>query len=195
MFKKMQLIVLTIVCFLFLSSCEKTEFLKDVVFDNSLLNGISFNVAEKEINIIYESTFNEPFVDHVMVTSPTARVISWLKNNINNFGTMNKIAIDIQKASITRKEIVSKVEVKGIIKKQNEYLYEIIFEILYFLYNDSNQILATTKAEVFRSTTSSQFISLNERNLILDNITLEALRDLSNKSVELLKVHMSEYVL
>jgi len=195
MFKKVQLIVLTIVCFLFLSSCEKTEFLEDVVFDNSLLNGISFNVAEKEINIIYESTFNEPFVDHVMVTSPTARVISWLENNINNFGTMNKIAIDIQKASITRKEIVSKVEVKGIIKKQNEYLYEIIFEILYFLYNDSNQILATTKAEVFRSTTSSQFISLNERNLILDNITLEALRDLSNKSVELLKVHMSEYVL
>ena len=195
MFKKVQLIVLTIVCFLFLSSCEKTEFLEDVVFDNSILSGISFNVAEKEINIIYESTFNEPFVDHVMVTSPTARVISWLENNINNFGTMNKIAIDIQKASITRKEIVSKVEVKGIIKKQNEYLYEIIFEILYFLYNDSNQILATTKAEVFRSTTSSQFISLNERNLILDNITLEALRDLSNKSVELLKVHMSEYVL
>ena len=141
------------------------------------------------------SKYNINFVDHVMVTSPTARVISWLENNINNFGTMNKIAIDIQKASITRKEIVSKVEVKGIIKKQNEYLYEIIFEILYFLYNDSNQILATTKAEVFRSTTSSQFISLNERNLILDNITLEALRDLSNKSVELLKVHMSEYVL
>ena len=195
MFKKVQLIVLTIVCFLFLSSCEKTEFLEDVVFDNSLLNGISFNVAEKKINIIYESTFNEPFVDHVMVTSPTARVISWLKNNINNFGTMNEIVINIQKASITRKEIVSKVEVKGIIKKQNEYLYEIIFEILYFLYNDSNQILATTKAEVFRSTTSSQFISLNERNLILDNITLEALRDLSNKSVELLKVHMSEHVL
>ena len=195
MFKKVQLIVLTIVCFLFLSSCEKTEFLEDVVFDNSLLNGISFNVAEKKINIIYESTFNEPFVDHVMVTSPTARVISWLKNNINNFGTMNEIVINIQKASITRKEIVSKVEIKGIIKKQNEYLYEIIFEILYILYNDNNQILATTKAEVFRSTTSSQFISLNERNLILDNITLEALRDLSNKSVELLKVHMSEYVL
>ena len=195
MFKRVHLIVLTIVCFLFLSSCEKTKFLEDVVFDNSLLSGVSFNVAEKEINIIYESTFNDPFVDYVMATSPTARIISWLETNINNFGTMNKIVIDVQKASITRKEIINKVDVKGIVKKKNEYLYEIIFEILYFLYNDSNQILATTKAEVFRSTTSSQFISLNERNLILDNITLEALKDLSNKSVELLKVHMSEYVL
>ena len=195
MFKRIQLIVLTIVCFLFLSSCEKTKFLEDVVFDNSILSGISFNVAEKEINIIYESTFNDPFVDYVMATSPTTRVISWLETNINNFGTMNKIVIDVQKASITRKEIISKVEIKGIVKKQNEYLYEIIFEILYFLYNDSNQILATTKAEVFRSTTSSQFISLNERNLILDDLTLDALKDLSNKSLELLKVHMSEHVL
>ena len=130
-----------------------------------------------------------------MATSPTARIISWLETNINNFGTMNKIVIDVQKASITRKEIINKVDVKGIVKKKNEYLYEIIFEILYFLYNDSNQILATTKAEVFRSTTSSQFISLNERNLILDNLTLDALKDLSNKSIELLKVHMSEHVL
>ena len=48
---------------------------------------------------------------------------------------------------------------------------------------------------MFRSTTSGKFISLNERDRILDNLTLDALRDLSNKSVELLKMHMSEYIL
>ena len=63
------------------------------------------------------------------------------------------------------------------------------------LYNDDNQIVATSKTEVNRSTTSSKFISLNERNRILDNMTLESLNDLSKKSVELLKIHMSEYVL
>ena len=69
------------------------------------------------------------------------------------------------------------------------------FEVLFLLYNDSDQILATAKTEVFRSTTSSKFISLNERDRILDNLTLDSLRDLSNKSVEVLKVHMSEYML
>ena len=46
------------------------------------------------------------------------------------------------------------------------------------LYDDSNQILATVNAEAFRSTTSSAFISLNERSYILDELTLKTLEDL-----------------
>ena len=195
MFNKIQLIFLTFICFLVLSSCQKTEFLDDVVFDNSLLNNMSFNAGKKEIKVTFETTFNEPFIDHVMATSPTTRVISWLENNVNNFGIMNKIVIDIQKASIIRKEVDREIKVASIIKKQNEYIYELNFEVSFLLYNDSDQIVATTKTEIFRSTTSSKFISLNERDQILDNLTLDSLRDLSKKSTELLKIHMFEYML
>ena len=195
MFNKIQSIILMFICLLVLLSCQKTELLEDVVFDNSLLNNVSFNAGKKEIKVTYEVTFNEPFIDHVMATSPTTRVISWLESNVNDFGIMNKIVIDIQKASIARKEVDREVKVAGISKKQNEYIYELNFEVLFLLYNDSDQILATAKTEVFRSTTSSKFISLNERDRILDNLTLDSLRDLSNKSVEVLKVHMSEYML
>ena len=197
MFYKIQLIIITFICFLLLSSCQKTEFLDEVVFDNTLLNNISLNAEKKEINVSYETTFNESYIDHVLEISPTKRIISWLENNINNFGTLNKIVIDVQRASIIRKEIDSeiKVNIGGITKKQKEYLYELKFEVLFLLYNDSDQILSTTIVEIFRSTTSSQFISLNERNNILDNLILDSLTDLSNKSVELLKIHMKEYIL
>ena len=197
MFLKIQFIIITFICFLVLSSCQKTEFLEDIVFDNSLLNNISFIAEEKEIKVSYETNFNETYIDHVMEISPTMRISSWLENNINNFGTFNKIVANIQKASIIRQEVDSEIKIKvgGITKKQNEYLYELNFEVLFLLHNDNDQLLATTKVEVFRSTTSSKFISLNERDRILDNLTLDALRDLSNKSVELLKMHMTEYIL
>ena len=197
MFLKIQFIILTFICFLVFSSCQKTEFLEDIVFDNSLLNNISFIAEEKEIKVSYETNFNETYIDHVMEISPTMRISSWLENNINNFGTFNKIVANIQKASIIRQEVDSEIKIKvgGITKKQNEYLYELNFEVLFLLYNDNDQLLATTKVEVFRSTTSGKFISLNERDRILDNLTLDALRDLSNKSVELLKIHMKEYIL
>ena len=126
---------------------------------------------------------------------PKTRIISWLENNIINFGTENKFVIEIQNASIIRKDINREVNVAGIIKTQNEYFYELNFEVFFILYNDSNQIIATTKTEVLHSTTSGKFISLNERDRILDDLTLDSLRDLSNKSVEVLKVHMSEYML
>ena len=56
-------------------------------------------------------------------------------------------------------------------------------------------ILATTTVEVNRSTTSAIFISINERNHILDSLTLGAIRDVSTKSAELLKIHMYGYML
>ena len=51
MFLKIQFIILTFICFLVFSSCQKTEFLEDIVFDNSLLNKISFIAEEKEIKV------------------------------------------------------------------------------------------------------------------------------------------------
>ena len=197
MFNKLNFLLSIFLCFFIFLSCQKNEFLEEIVFDNSLLNSISFTAEKKEIKVSYDTTFDESYIDHVMAISPAQRINSWLKNNINNFGTFNKIVIDINKASITRKEIDSKikVEVAGISKEKKEYIYELNFKVLFLLYNDSDQVLALTEVEVYRSTTSSLFISLNERNRILDNLTLNALKDLSNKSVELLKMHMSEYTL
>ena len=197
MFNKINFLLSIFLCFFIFLSCQKNESLEEIVFDNSLLNSISFIAEKKEIKISYDTTFDESYIDHVMIISPAQRINSWLKNNINNFGTFNKIVIDIKKASITRKEIDSKIKVElaGISKEKKEYIYELNFKVLFHLYNDSDQVLAITEAEVYRSTTSSLFISLNERNRILDNLTLSALKDLSNKSVELLKMHMSEYTL
>ena len=80
-------------------------------------------------------------------------------------------------------------------KQQDEYIYEVNITIKFVLYDDNNHILATTEAETYRSTTSSKFISLSERNHILDGLTLESLRDVSDKSTELIKSFMSEYIL
>jgi len=197
MINKIYQITSIFICFLILSSCQKNVIYEDVVFNNSLLNNINIMAEKKEIQVSYVSILNEPFIDYVMETSPTKRVIWWLEDNINHFGTENKLVIDIQNASIVRKGIDKevKVNVAGIVKNQSDYLYELNFKILFLLYDDSDQILATTKVEVSRSTTSSQFISLNESTRILDNLILDSLRDLSNKSIELIKLHMSKYIL
>ena len=124
MFNKINFLLSIFLCFFIFLSCQKNEFIDDIVFDNSLLNSISFIAEKKEIKISYDTTFDESYIDHVMIISPAQRINSWLENNINNFGTFNKIVIDINKASITRKEIDSKikVEVAGISKEKKEYI-------------------------------------------------------------------------
>ena len=93
MFKIIKLILVFIITSLFLLSCQKIESFDEVVYDNSLLQNISINAEKKEIVISYESTLNEPFVDHEMEKSPANRIISWIDDNINNFGTMNKFEL------------------------------------------------------------------------------------------------------
>ena len=191
----MKKIVLTTVLIIFLFACQKTETLNHVVFDNSLLNKFSFNSAEKKIILSYKSSLEDPFVEHVMLVSPVSRVASWLEDNIINFGTMNRIVIDVQNASIIRSEIITETKVKGVLKKQDEYLYELNLLVVFNFFNDDSRLLATSKAEILRSTTSSRFISLNKRDNILDILTFETLKDLSDKSSELLQIHMSEFIL
>ena len=178
----------------FIISCQKTELLDDIVFDNNLLNKININAELKEINDFHELKISEQFIDHTMQFPPSKRIESWLEDNIITFGSTNKLIININESSITQNEIVNKEKTKSLIENK-EYHYIINILINFVLYNDNGLILATTNVEVNRSTTSSMFISINERNHILDSLTLEALRDVTKKSIELLKIHMSEYVL
>ena len=194
MFHNLYKFIIILIFPVFFISCQKTEVLDDVVFDNNLLAKININAELVEISNSYEYKISEPFVDHFMLITPSERIESWLEDNVFIFGSTNKFVVNIEEASITQNEIVSKDKTKKIIDKE-EYIYKIKILLDCILYNDNNSILATTTVEVNRSTTSGMFISINERNRILDSLTLEAVKDLATKSVELLKMHMSGYMI
>ena len=194
MFKNLYRFIIILALPVFLIACQKTELLSDIVFDNNLLQKININAESIEINNSYEYRISEPFIDHIMLITPSQRIESWLEDNVFIFGSLNKFVVNIEEASIIRNEIVNKDQTKKIIDNK-EYYYEINILMNFILYDDADLILATTHVEVNHSTTSSKFISINEKNHILDSLTFEALRDTTTKSIELLKIHMSEYML
>ena len=194
MFKNLYRFIIILALPVFLIACQKTELLNDIVFDNNLLQKININAESIKINNSYEYKISEPFIDHIMLITPSQRIESWLEDNVFIFGSLNKFVVNIEEASIIRNEIVNKDQTKKIIDNK-EYYYEINILMNFILYDDNDSILATTNVIVKRSTTSSMFISINERNHILDSLTLEAIRDLTTKSTELLKIHMFEYML
>ncbi len=176
----------------FLFSCQKTEFVDDVVFDNKLLESHSFNAEIKEVNNLYNVIFDEPFIDHVMKITPYQRIEKWIDENLMTFGTSNKLLINVHEASIKKMKLAEEEDSKKIIKNK-EFIYEVTMIVEFELYNDQNNILASTNVRINRTTTSIEFISIAERNRLLDTITLEALKDLNSKSSELLEKHFSQY--
>jgi len=182
-----------IILFFILVSCQPIEVLDDVIFDYNQLPKISINAKEKLVNEVYEINYTEPYIDDSIKVSPISRLNDWISQNISIFGSENNITINIIDASIKKTERENKEKKK--FHEKTEYFYKIHFLIEFHLYNDSNFLLATINVETNRTTTSGKFISLNEKEFILDTLILNALRDISVKSEKLLRTHMSEYLL
>ena len=187
----MRLIIL-LFFFVFLS-CQKVEVIQPIVFDNSQLKIITINASEKIINNNYNSKFSDPYIDHSLKNPPIERFKSWANTNIKTFGNENVIEINILEASIKRIEEKNSEAKK--FEEKSIYKYESFLLVEYNLYNNSNYLLASTSVENFRSTTSGQFISIFETERIIDELILEALRDISNESKILINRYMSDYIL
>ena len=190
-----KLLTIIIVFFLFpiLFSCQPIEILDEIIFDNNLLTKININAEQKYINDIYEINYVDPYIDHSIKHTPLSRIKNWLDQNINIFGSQNKLTINIIDASLIRNE--RKNESKKKYEEKTEFYYEMRYMLEFVLQDDNDLILATTIVEAKHSTTSGKFISLNEKESIVDTLILETLIDVSLKSKELLKKHMFEFML
>ena len=147
MFKNLYRFIIILALPVFLIACQKTELLSNIVFDNNLLQKININAESIKINNSYEYKISEPFIDHIMLITPSQRIESWLEDNVFIFGSLNKFVVNIEEASIIRNEIVNKDQTKKIIDNK-EYYYEINILMNFILYDDADLILATTHVEV-----------------------------------------------
>ena len=180
--------------FLFaVSSCNKIEILDEIVFDYDQLPKIAFSAEQKKVIETYETKFSDPFIDYSLSKPPKEHIKSWIESNFAIIGTENKLIINIIDSSLTKSEVANANAKKY--EEKTIYLFEINYLAEYILYDDSNAILSSTTVETKRSITSGKFISLMELDRIIENLILDALTDFAKKTEELIKIHMSGYIL
>ena len=192
MFKKLIYLSLLFPFFL-LHSCQKVEILEETVFNYNQLPKIIIKAETKIIEDLYESKFSEPYIDHSLNKTPKDFLKIFLNTNINIIGTENFIVINILDASLKKTEILDEKAKKY--EEKSFFLFELNFLVQYILFDDSDFILAKTIVEANRTTTTGKHISINESNLIIDNLILESLRDFSSKSDELMHIYMRNFIL
>ena len=180
--------------FLFaVSSCNKIEVLDEIVFDYDQLPKIVFSAEQKKVKETYETKFSDPFIDYSLPKPPKEYLKSWIESNFAIIGTENKLIINIIDSSLTKSEVANANAKKY--EEKTIYLFEINYLAEYILYDDSNAILSSTTVETKRSITSGKFISLMESDRIIESLILDALTDFAKKTEELIKIHMSGYIL
>ena len=181
-----------IVIFFFILSCQPVEILKPVEIDTSQLDTISINAKDIEINKKYNSVFSQNNIEEQIQKSPIDVIVEWHNNNILKIGSENKLVINILDASISKNEIEN-VDAKKY-EEKTIYKYELFFLVEYELYDDSGFLKANTTVETSRSTTSQKYISLNETEIIINDLLISAMKDYINETKKQLLIYMKDYL-
>ena len=181
----------TLILFLALS-CQPVEILKPIAIDTLKLDTISINAKHIEIIKKYNSVFSQDNVEEQIQKSPIDVIVEWHNKNILKVGNENKLVINILDASITRNEIEN-VDAKKY-EEKTIYKYELFFLVEYELYDDSGFLKANTTVETSRSTTSQKYISLNEVEIIINDLLITTMKDYINETKNQLSIYMGDYL-
>ncbi len=187
----MKIFFLFLIFFVF--SCQPVEKLDSIVFDNKQFTRFDIISSTIEINEIFEKKFSDPYIGHTLKVDPSQRVINWVNDNFKSVGTENIFVVSILDASLSQTEFEN-TEAKNFDEKIN-YRYDLFYLIEFNLFNDSRDLIATTLVETSRSTTSGLYISINEKEIIIDDLIYQSLNDLSYESNILIKKYMSAFIL
>jgi len=183
---------LVVIIFLYVLSCQPVEIIEPVTFDYSKLDKISISANEIIINSEYKPKFSNKNIEDQIPNPPINIIKEWNNQNILNFGKENKLIINILDASIIKQEVnnidAEKYEEKTVFK------YKIFFLVEYELYDNSNFLIANTTVESSRSTTSKKYISLNERDIVINNLLHDALKDFIKETKSMMNTYMFGYI-
>jgi hypothetical protein len=174
-------------------SCQPIEKIERIVFDNNQFSKFDILSNSIEITEIFEKKISNPYIGHTLEVDPSQRIINWVNDNFKAIGNENIFTVTILDASLTQNEIEN-IEAKNFDEKTN-YKYELFYLIEFNLYDDSRNLVASTLVENSRSTTSGLFISIQEREKIIDDLVYQGLNDISNESKLLLIKYMGDFIL
>ena len=178
---------------LFIFSCQPIEKIDSIVFDNSQFFKFDLLSSSIEINEVFEKKISDPFIGHTLKVNPSQRIINWVNDNFKAIGNENLFTVTILDASLTQIEFENN-EAKNFDEKTN-YKYELFYLIEFNLFDDSRNLVASTLVENARSTTSGIFISIQEKENIINELVYQGLNDITNESTLLLKKYMGNFIL
>jgi hypothetical protein len=183
---------LVVIIFLYVLSCQPVEIIEPVTFDYSKLDKISISANEIIINSEYKPKFSNKNIEDQIPNPPINIIKEWNNQNILNFGKENKLIINILDASIIKQE-VNNIEAEKY-EEKTVFKYKIFFLVEYELYDNSNFLIANTTVESSRSTTSKKYISLNERDIVINNLLHDALKDFIKETKSMMNTYMFGYI-
>ena len=179
--------VATVVSFLTITGCSTSipnQALPKLTYSH--MSPLSFAVETVEIDNRYNASVDPAFVESWFPISPVSAIRTWAIERLKPVGNVGSgtLLIVINKASVRKHDLKLDTSFKGVFTKQQSNRYDINIDVTLELIDRTGKRVGFSSAQVTRSTTTREDISLNDRDRHWLDITEKTMGDF-NREIEL----------
>jgi len=158
------------------------------------LPAISLGVGQKEVVSNYLVPLKEPNVEHRMATSPQKAFSLWVSQRIATRGQAGVAKFTLEDASVIEVPLERTKGVKGLFTKDQSERYEATLKAKVELFDPSGKKLGFASAQVKRTITVGESVSLNEREQIWFELVEALMKDFDKTFEANMRTHLTSWV-
>ena len=158
------------------------------------LEPVRFDAAIVEIDDQYRPALTDPNVEHLFPISPASAVRTWVEARIIAAGAGGSVRVIIEEASVVRTELPIRQGLEGLFFYEQNVRYDAALKVG-IEYRREIFIESSVRAQVTRSRTAPENITVDQRNLLFFAMTEDLLRDLDAEILRNIQAFMTAALL
>ncbi len=144
---------------------------------------LNFAVEKVEIDNRYKAPNDPAYIENWFPTSPEIAIRSWAKERFKHVGNEGSgtLLIIINQASVRKYNLSLDTSLKGMFTKQQSNRYEVNIDVAIKLIDRKGNQMGFSAAQVTRSITTREDISLNDRDRLWLEVTEKTMEDFNRE--------------
>ncbi len=156
---------------------------------------IRLDVREIEVEFRYLPPNQDPNVDHRFPDRPMDATARWARDRLVAAGPARRARFIIGNAAVTETRLETKGGVAGALTIEQTERYEGRIEVELQIIADNGAVEGTVTAQITRSSTAAEDLTLNEREQMWYRMTESMMKDLDAQLDSTIKQHLYRFIL
>jgi hypothetical protein len=185
--------IVTFISFLAINGCSTpapNQILPRLTYSH--MAPLNFAVETVKIDNRYKAPNDPAYIENWFPTSPASAIRTWAIERLKPVGNVGSgtLLVVINQASVRKYDLKLDTSIKGTFTKQQSNRYDVNIDVTIELIDSNGKKVGFSAAQVTRSTTTREDISLNDRDRRWFEITEKIMEDF-NREIE---INISQYL-
>ena len=155
---------------------------------------LALDVGRIELDDRYRSPAAAPNVEHIFPVPPAAAVRVWVRDRLRATGSGGALRVVLRRADVVETRLGSAGGLRGLLTTEQTERYDATIDLSLEILDPAGEVRSRINAEVRRSRTIAEDVSVNERRTIWHEM-VRALADNMDRTLEeQIRVHFGKWL-